>query len=305
VVHLELATEEEKIERDRLSHAAWGDRLTVDQYVAREARLRAHPFCRGMETWLLRDDTGSVLASCESFATPAAAGARSGVAYAIASVFTAAQLRGRGHAGAMMRKLVTRLAERPDALATVLYSDVGTAIYERAGYVAVPAHDRVLSPDETQSDADPIEESVLARALPPAPGGRFVTWPSADQLDWHLERERIYADALRRSRPPCAGARRGEAVAFWAADFKGNKLVILLLSGTDETDVLAVLRAARRAAAHAGLTSIHLWEDASTEGLPAHVGERRPREGSIPMIRPFHESFGPEDWRIVPRGIWV
>ena len=67
-MRLTKATAAQKIERDRLAHAEWGQRLSVEQFLEREARLRAHAFSReGMTTWLLVDERSAVLSSCETF----------------------------------------------------------------------------------------------------------------------------------------------------------------------------------------------------------------------------------------------
>ena len=44
-VQLVIATEGQKRSRDRLTHAAWGQRLSVEEFCRREVRLRAHPWC--------------------------------------------------------------------------------------------------------------------------------------------------------------------------------------------------------------------------------------------------------------------
>ena len=139
-----VADEREKRARDRLTYSAWGERLTVDDFVEREARLRAHPWARAaMATWFLRGDRGAVLSSCETFRMESrlrrAGGAvEHGVTFAVASVFTEPSLRGRRLASTMMEQLGRRLAESEPGAdaphAIILYSDVGPAMYQRAGY---------------------------------------------------------------------------------------------------------------------------------------------------------------------------
>ena len=46
------ATPEQHLERDVCTYQAWGDKLTLDQYLAREAQLRRHPFSKNMSCWL-------------------------------------------------------------------------------------------------------------------------------------------------------------------------------------------------------------------------------------------------------------
>jgi ribosomal protein S18 acetylase RimI-like enzyme len=167
-----LADEQQKQTRDLVTHAAWGDRLTVAQYRAREDRLRAHPWARsGMETWLWCDGP-TVLASCESFRMPSllrtSSGATHGHTFGIASVYTEPAFRGRGHAGALMSALVTRFRSDPLAQASLLFSDVRPELYARSGYVERPAAEWQLE----ASGGDPGEtvdllfaESAVATEL--------------------------------------------------------------------------------------------------------------------------------------------
>lgn len=314
-----VATDEDKVARDRLTHDAWGAKLSVEQYLEREARLRAHPWTRaGMTTWLLREGGaggaggagGRVVASCESFRSPSTLDGRAGTSFAIASVYTEPSLRGKGYAGVLMRRVAEALARQPSAHAVTLYSDVGAALYERAGYVAVPAFDRVLA----ASAGDPaegvdalVDEHELASDVPPGPAGeRFLIWPTGAQLDWHVERERAYAALLGRPRLVCAGARAGTTWARWCGNLKSGTLIVLLTGGEEPDGLARVLRAAARVAHRAELASVSVWETPPLAAAwPAGVGTRIARDGSLPMIRCFDAALAPEDFRIVPRALWV
>ncbi|HCF61983.1 MAG TPA: N-acetyltransferase, partial [Myxococcales bacterium] len=108
---LVLADEEQKRLRDPLAWEAWGEALTPAQFAVREERLRAHLWARqAMATWLLIDEEGRTLSSCETFRMRSRAwidGVESwGVTFAVASVLTEPRLRGRGFASRMMRLLV-------------------------------------------------------------------------------------------------------------------------------------------------------------------------------------------------------
>jgi GNAT superfamily N-acetyltransferase len=312
-VELVEASEAQKRERDVLTHSAWGERLTPQGYAAREQRLRAHPWARAsMQTWLL-EQKGTILSSCETFRTPAHLGAQQGEAWAVASVFTEKALRGRGHAERMMRLLCERLGQLPGhPLAVVLFSDVGPSLYARAGFVARPAVDwrfePLRAPPAAQVDALLPEERLageLARVRPPP--GRLVLLPTALRLDWHLERERIYAEQLGRPRPVACGARVGSARAFWAATLKTDSLHVLLLDAERPEEARALLRAARAVAHQAQLAEVRLWEDPApppwVEGLGE--GQRLEREGSLPMLAPLDGRVQPAGWQQVPRALWV
>lgn len=325
---LTRATAAQASARDALTHPAWGDRLTLEHYLAREARLRAHRWSTaGMSTWLLEGDDGEVLASCESFRCDSWWRGERGVSFAIASVFTEERLRGRGYATTMMQALMQRLASGDDAPgrtagpthAVHLYSEVGPTIYERAGFVARPSFDWVAPPSkgaiEGVCDAALSEgaiggaiEGAIDRAIDRAgaPGDAFVIWPSADQIDWHLERERFYAGALGRARPRCHGARVGDAMAVWAADFKIDRLRVLALVASGADAAAALYEAARRAAGEAGLAGVIAWEDEQNAGwFPGEPARRAPRPDALPMIRPVAPGLRAEDFRRVPRALWT
>lgn len=311
-MELLLATNAQKSARDLFTHAAWGQRLAVDAYAARERRLRAHPWaCEAMQSWILVEGD-EILASCETFRMRSwirRAGRREeGSVHAIASVFTEPALRHRGHATAMMRRLVERVARtEPDVQGLVLFSDIGPAVYARAGFRAVEAFDVVLdaAPGDPAAVVDTlISETEMPQALAsiPMPDLEFLIWPTAAQLDWHLERERFYAEFLARPRPAAAGASAGRSVLLWAGDLKNDRLLGLLMHSDDVAEASALLEAARRIAARAGLAEVRLWEVPRPFTTP---GRRIAREDSLPMLCPLAEGLTTDAWQRIPRGLWV
>lgn len=318
-----LATDEQKIERDVLAQEVWGQGLTPEGFAERELRLRGQRWAREvMLTWLLVDEAGAVLASCETFRMDSflypkggaggAGAASAGSTYAVASVFTEPRLRGRGYASRMMALLSEELVRiDPAAQASVLYSDVGPTIYARVGYVGRPAFDRVLPPEkgDPEEGVELVGEADIERAMAliPRPSRGFVVWPTAEQVDWHLERERVYASLLGGDRPTGTGARAGGSVALWACNFKSNDLMILILHANETRELQAIVRSARRTAGRAGLSRVLLWEQPSGAPWPSgpEAGERRPREGGLPMLKPLDPRVSPEDWEVIPRALWV
>ncbi|WP_309895783.1 GNAT family N-acetyltransferase [Archangium sp.] len=318
-MHLVVATDEQKAQRDALTHSEWGALLTVEGYAAREQRLRAHPWSRvDMRTWLLCDDAGDVLASCETFRTDSFLRAPDGAflpgdSFAIASVFTEERLRGRGHATRLMDLLAAELERQPRAHAALLFSDVGPRIYARSGYQALPAWDWHLAP-APGAPGEPVEallrEEDMARALgrlrrPEAP---FFFWPSPAQLDWHLERGRIYVDHLAGcSLPASVGATVGDSTALWGLVGRGSELHVLMFDARSAEDATALLQAARREAFRSGLSRVVLWEEpANASLLPLVEGATRvARKGSLPMVRPLLSELPLSPLLPVPRGLWV
>lgn len=310
-VQLVIATEEQKRSRDRLTHAAWGQRLSVEEFCRRELRLRAHPWCTsGMTTWLWVDSRGAVLASCETFRMRSFLRGAESVSFGVASVYTEPVLRGHGHASAMMRALGDELRRRePGAHGVILFSEVGASLYERAGFVARPCFDRMVpaSAGTGLRDVRWIHERELEPALAafPLPRADFVIWPEAVQIDWHLERARIYAETMGRTQPPTCGVVVGKARALWAADYKNERLAVLLASAPDAASGAALVEAAAHAAASAGLREVRIWETPSLP-LPPGLGRREPRDDdALPMLLPIASGLKAEAWSDIPRALWI
>ncbi|MCY1020287.1 N-acetyltransferase [Pyxidicoccus sp. MSG2] len=318
-MHLVLATEAQKAERDRVTHAAWGSPLTVEQFHQRELRLRARPWCaEGMNTWLLCEDDGRVLVSCETFHNDSWLRGPDGQlahgdSFSIASVFTEEHLRGHGHATRMMDLVAAELERAsPRGHAAVLFSDVGAPLYRRSGYEEVPAWDWNLpareEPSPRRVDAL-LGDGDVAAALermrrPEAP---FYLWPSPAQVDWHLERERIYAELLSRPQPEACGAVVGDSTALWAMMARYGELVVLMLDARSGEDAATLLEMASAVAHRAKLAKVVLWEEPGTAELLARVpgATRVAREGSLPMVRPLRPGLPPAAAIPFPRALWV
>jgi hypothetical protein len=314
---LTLATEEQKRGLDLATYGAWGMKLTQEGYLERERRLRRHRWSEAeLRTWILCGSAGEILSSCETYRMDSllrtgGAAPQRGSTFAVASVFTEPRLRGHRYASQMMSLLVARLREEPAAHATVLYSDVGAPIYERAGYRVRPAVDLVFDAAEGDPAAAVdalISEGQVAGALAelPLPEDPFVIWPTAAQVDWHVERERIYCAQLGMRRPPAQGARAGRSTAFWAANVK-NELLVVLMHAASAPEAEALLLAARRVATLCALDRVRVWELPAPFDWPlaSCAGRRVEREGGLPMICPLAPLVSEDTWRTIHRALWV
>ena len=304
-MQLVAANADEKRARDRLTFQAWGERLTPAQYLRREERLCGHPWARqAMTAWLWRDADGAVLSSCETYRMSSAITGSRGESWAVASVFTEPARRRRGHARAMIDALLQRA--RADGMqAATLFSDVGAPMYESSGFVARPAEDLLFPP--TRGDAAVGVDALLehtGEVEPPVDD--FAVWPTAAQLDWHVERGRTYAALLDRPPLPSVGARVGDSVAYWTSDPKHDRLLLLWLDAARSDEAEALVRAARRVASAAQLHEVRLWAQPwPFSGRADLGGDRVRRVGSLPMIAPLLPSVRPEMWSQIPRAVWV
>jgi len=300
---LRLATVDEQRARDAVTHAAWGGGLSREQFLARELRLRAHPWARAvMRTWLWTGPAGEVLASCETFEQQSLVGSARGRSWVVASVFVEPALRRRGHSAAMLAALLARLRAEPDAQAVTLFSEVGVDLYARLGFYAVPSFDTWFDARAEQ----PADVSWLTAPLPAPPSLRAAPQAlalslSAGQIDWQLERERFYAEAWGRPRLPAHGARLGASSIGWTAYWKANELQVLWLEAADDVHREPLVQAAQWAAAEAGLPRVRVWETTPLVDVPGASRERRDDE--IAMFCPLRP--GVLGWTHVERGLWA
>src|SRR5262249_23044174 len=153
--------EAQKRARDRFTFASWGTRLTVEQFCAREQRLRQHRWPQAaMRTWLLCGDDGEVLCSCETFRMRSFHRGEDGWTQAVASVLTEPALRRSGYASTLIAYLMRELTQQGvDLHASILFSDVGASLYQRAGFEAVPAGDWVF-PVESGPPAELADQLI-------------------------------------------------------------------------------------------------------------------------------------------------
>jgi GNAT superfamily N-acetyltransferase len=304
-MNLRVADEEAARDRDRVTYESWGSALTIEQYLAREARLRAHAWSRGVLTsWLYCDAGGAALCSCETYRMASLMDGARGETWAVASVYTEPAVRRRGHARAMMKALVER-ARAAGAHASILFSDVGAPIYERSGYVAAPAFDLIFPP--LAGDAAAGVDVLLREPVELAPpDDKFSVWPTADQLSWHLVRARIYGEALGRAPLAYAGARAGSATAIFGVDWLRDGLYVLALTATRGDEAEAVIAAARRVAHSLGLREARLWAQPwRFTGRDDLGGDRVARNGALPMLASFRAALDVTMWRTIPRAVWV
>ena len=187
---------------------------------------------------------------------------------------------------------------------------MGLPIYERLGFVAVPAWDRVVpaeagDPDEgvdTRFADTELAERYARLKLPAAPGELRVG-PSLAELDWQLDHARTWAESTGRRVLSRCGAALGDDLVIWADDDGGERLLVLWLVAADDARADRLLRCAARTASEAGLPEVVAWESPGRAG--GSLGARVPRDGHLPMIRPLAADVDPRAWTFVPRALWV
>ena len=128
-----------------LTCPVWHEGLTPAAYAQWNAAQLRLPWGRTRLTRLaLVDDDGALLASLKRYRYDVRIDGRDGTMCGIGAVFTPPARRGRGHASALIQGVLDD-ERRAGALLAVLFSEIGTAYYERLGFTAVPLDEVTLN----------------------------------------------------------------------------------------------------------------------------------------------------------------
>ncbi len=121
-----------------LTHQIWSEGLTQRAYAQWNAAQLRTPWGRQhLQRFALVDDNGHLLATAKRYRYRARLDGRAGWMAGIGAVFTPHLRRGNAYASQLIERLLE--AERRDGvLFASLFSEIGTAYYERLGFVAVP-----------------------------------------------------------------------------------------------------------------------------------------------------------------------
>ena len=227
-----------------LSFQAWGDALTLPQYLEESAFLTTVPLAKdgGMTVWFLTEKTASpnnrlILCSCETFRNRAFVTDRKGhfsetIIHSVASVFCDPRYRGRGYAARLMQELTKILpnwqTEAYPCIGSVLYSDVGKTYYAKHGWHPFPLNDHIeLDPVQipelqhtdikfiVEGDLDYLckEDEAMIRKLMTSSCSkkiRLMLVPDLDHMLWHHRKAEFACDKIFGKQPPYRGAMTGE-----------------------------------------------------------------------------------------------
>lgn len=305
------ANDNEKIECDYRTYAAWGKPLSRQEFAERERRLGNCRWIReGGTTWVA-EQKGQLFASCETMKMISRFRDELGRTYGIASVFTDERHRGLGYASAMLRSVMQQIQARdPKAQAFILYSEVGASIYERLGFQARPTKGWVAqaSAEASASKAIPGENVGDLLDAYNAIADEFRILPSLDQHEWFWEREALYSECLAMQRPAFRVLQSGPSFSTWTADYKHSIFRALVFSAQSTAQACDMLERARVEAARIGLRAVEVWNTPATRLEPTRTLELRELDATLPMIRPaeaLNSRFQSELWQEIPRVLWV
>jgi GNAT superfamily N-acetyltransferase len=116
----------------------WNEGLSRTAYGRwNDAQLRTEWGRTHLHRLALVNDAGDLLATAKRYRLDVRVDQRTGWMCGIGAVFTPADRRGHGHASRLIEMMVED-ARREGALFASLFSEIGTAFYERRGFKAVP-----------------------------------------------------------------------------------------------------------------------------------------------------------------------
>lgn len=219
------------------THPVWSDGLSRVAYERfNEAQLRT-PWGRDhLRRYLLAGDDGRVLSTAKRYDLRARLDGREIRIVGLGAVFTPAGERGRGHAAAIVERIV-EAAERDGAELAVLFSEIDPAFYAASGFVAVPRHESLIrvhpsggAPMIMVRDGIAADmPAVVALAERMSGGHRFALAHSDALVRFGLSKKRLLAGFLP----------HGElAVEFYVVEEGGGAVAFAVITVTETDAVL-------------------------------------------------------------------
>jgi predicted GNAT family acetyltransferase len=217
---LRTATSEEQLEILNANHSSWGFQFPLKTYIERESLLGSLPFSSDRRCHVLASPT-KVLASCESYTRPCTiildGKSVSGTCWAIASVFTTPENRGKGYASRMM-ELVLKSCKESGCIASILYSDIGPVFYTRLGWKLYPCVSAFIAVElweyaDEGGSAAPVKLSpgglkeIINMPRESSLGNSFSMPLTQEAVDWLFARSTHYAGVKEIDVPDVCGFR--------------------------------------------------------------------------------------------------
>ena len=179
----------------------WNEGLTRDAYGKWNGAQLRTPWGRDhLHRFALVDDEGALLASAKRYRLDVTLDGREARMAGIGAVFTPPELRGRGYASRLIEMLLEQEHREGAALAG-LFSEIGTAFYERLGFRVVPMHEvdvevahkdgapAMLVRGGEERDLPAVAEMHRARTQ----GVRFALGRDIAQVHYALSKKRLQA----------------------------------------------------------------------------------------------------------------
>lgn len=184
-----------------LTYPTWHEGLTRRAYAQWNTAQMRLPWAREhLARLALLDDAGQLLATLKRYRLPVRIGDREGTLCGLGAVFTPPERRGQGHARALVERVLDE-ERRAGALMAGLFSEIGTDLYEKLGFVAVPLDEVTVrvrlkggTPAMLVRSGDERDLPALAALndVTSAPA-RFALRRDVSQLRFALAKKRLFA----------------------------------------------------------------------------------------------------------------
>lgn len=183
------------------SHGIWSDGLAPHAYAQfNAAQLRTPWGAAHLRRFALVDDEGRLLTSAKRYQFRVRLEGRAVEAVGIGAVFTPEAQRGKGYAREIISRLVADAAAHGAELA-MLFTEIGTAYYERLGFTPVPLHQVLLSVVEKRGAPMVLVRAGEERDIPAVAAlankmldeHRFVMMPDEHSIRFSLSKKRLLA----------------------------------------------------------------------------------------------------------------
>lgn len=267
-----------------------------------------------------------------------------GSSFHVGSVFTLPAFRKKGLAAFFLEQVVDRMAKlRRNAVASILYSDIGPTYYDRLGWRLYPSLVATLSLDDPKNSratagsaasGSKLEELFLDDNLSEllvadndqlvkqlsgeefAGQEAFVVLPTRDSIEWLFCVGVHYAEILGFDEAPTqCGANIPEAGAFvvWSHDLKESKLdIVRYRFGSNQETARLLLIAALNEARKFRLSKVAIWSppeillsDGILHKLHITFSEREDSLSSAMIIGEHRSDSAPAVWLANEKYSWV
>lgn len=177
----------------------WGEGLSRRGYEQWNLAQRQTPWGRRHLTRLALVDGDTIVATAKRYDLTMTLNGRATRTLGIGAVFTPKSMRGRGHATALVHAL--EAAARADGLeAALLFSEIGSAFYEKLGFVTVPVQTVDIAVARAagapamlvRSGEDRDAEHVAAMHAARATEYPVALLPDAAQIVYSVAKKRLF-----------------------------------------------------------------------------------------------------------------
>jgi predicted N-acetyltransferase YhbS len=235
----------------RQNHPLWGGDRSPAEHVAHTRRQLAAAGPELLRYVGLVDERGRVMASIKRFSLLLREGAgEARRAVGIGAVFTPPEARGRGLATELLGAVMAEARDLGYA-AALLYSDIAPDIYERLGFVGLPARDWTVD----AGDLPPVARALEVRRARAGDEPRLLAW---------------YEEAWRRDHPSFLRPARTPAIwRFFCSRNRVRGVWIVRRRGRDAGYVIAGPDDPRRDLPDPREPRLLWFDEAAAPGVPA------------------------------------